>query len=208
MPAVLSEKSRPWSVMNNWKGGGTNAVSTLWNCGNCGLSDYLSFKTEQLNLICINPFLMHRCGLIGELFQQFGKIFYIFIFAIVYDSWAVPRIILPPEHIIGDQICMALLSEDLHYYLNRFNIQFDIILFYINWFDCMHIRMALQEFNAFQVSFKSSLRSADIVMMTEKLYRLPQCVRLCRYALRIEKLNIAIPCILKLLQACVVAWNG
>ena len=45
-------------------------------------------------------------------------------------------------------------------------------------------------------------------MMTEKLYRLPQCVRLCRYALRIEKLNIAIPCILKLLQACVVAWNG
>ena len=85
MPAVLSEKSRPWSVMimNNWKGRGTNAVSTLWNCGNCGLSDYLSFKTEQLNLICINPFLMHRCGLIGELFQQFGKIFYIFIVAIV-----------------------------------------------------------------------------------------------------------------------------
>ena len=46
-------------------------------------------------------------------------------------------------------------------------------------------------------------RSADIVMMTEKLHRLPQCVRLCRYALRIERLNIAIPCLLKLLQASV-----
>lgn len=40
-------------------------------------------------------------------------------------------------------------------------------------------------------------------MMTDKLYRLPQCVRLCRYAVRIERLNIAIPVILKLLQTFV-----
>lgn len=51
--------------------------------------------------------------------------------------------------------------------------------------------------------FPKKHRSADIVMMTEKLYRLPQCVRLCRYARRVERLNIAIPCVLKLLQACV-----
>ena len=41
------------------------------------------------------------------------------------------------------------------------------------------------------------------MMMTDKLYRLPQCVRLCRYAVRIERLNIAIPVILKLLQTFV-----
>ena len=51
--------------------------------------------------------------------------------------------------------------------------------------------------------FSKKHRSADIVMMTEKLYRLPQCIRLCRYARRVERLNIAIPCSLKLLQACV-----
>jgi len=61
-----------------------------------------------------------------------------------------------------------------------------------------HVGVAIGETGA-----ALAAQSADIVMMTEKLYRLPQCVRLCRYALRIEKLNIAIPCILKLLQACV-----
>lgn len=61
-----------------------------------------------------------------------------------------------------------------------------------------HVGVAIGETGA-----ALAAQSADIVMMTEKLYRLPQCVRLCRYARRVERLNIAIPCVLKLLQACV-----
>ncbi|CAK9089956.1 unnamed protein product [Durusdinium trenchii] len=59
-----------------------------------------------------------------------------------------------------------------------------------------HVGVAIGETGA-----ALAAQSADIVMMTDKLYRLPQCVLLCRYALRIERLNIAIPCIVKLLQA-------
>lgn len=61
-----------------------------------------------------------------------------------------------------------------------------------------HVGVAIGETGA-----ALAAQSADIVMMTDKLYRLPQCMRLCRYALRIERLNIAIPCLLKLLQASV-----
>eukprot|EP00438_Fugacium_kawagutii_P033067 Skav220249 [mRNA] locus=scaffold4467:30099:31445:- [translate_table: standard] len=61
-----------------------------------------------------------------------------------------------------------------------------------------HVGVAIGETGA-----ALAAQSADIVMMTDKLDRLPQCVQLCRYALRIERLNIAIPCILKVLQASI-----
>ena len=37
-------------------------------------------------------------------------------------------------------------------------------------------------------------------MMTDQLRRLPQCIHLCRYALKVEKVNIAIPCAVKLIE--------
>eukprot|EP00438_Fugacium_kawagutii_P021669 Skav223797 [mRNA] locus=scaffold575:558629:567689:+ [translate_table: standard] len=64
-----------------------------------------------------------------------------------------------------------------------------------------HVGVAMGETGA-----ALAAQSADIVMMTDKLYRLPQCIRLCRFARRIERLNIAIPCLLKLLQASVAMF--
>ena len=43
-------------------------------------------------------------------------------------------------------------------------------------------------------------QSADIVLLTDRLQNLSRCIRMCRYAVRIERLSIAIPCFLKLLQ--------
>ena len=47
-----------------------------------------------------------------------------------------------------------------------------------------------------------SAQSADVVMMTEKLHKLSQCIVMCKYAVRIECLNIGIPCFIKLMQGC------
>eukprot|EP00439_Symbiodinium_sp_Y106_P068598 s361_g11.t1 len=43
-------------------------------------------------------------------------------------------------------------------------------------------------------------QSADVVLLTDRLQNLSRCIRMCRYAVRIERLSIAIPCFLKLLQ--------
>ena len=61
-----------------------------------------------------------------------------------------------------------------------------------------HVGVAMGETGA-----PLAAQSADIVMMTDQLHRLPQCVRMCRYAVRIERLNILIPVLLKLLQTLV-----
>ena len=51
-----------------------------------------------------------------------------------------------------------------------------------------------------ETSAALATNSADMVMMTDKLQRLPQCMRLCRYAIWIERLNIIIPCLIKLVE--------
>ena len=36
--------------------------------------------------------------------------------------------------------------------------------------------------------------------MTDRLIRLPQCIRLCRYALWIQRINLLIPCLVKIVE--------
>ncbi|CAE7414183.1 HMA2 [Symbiodinium natans] len=50
-------------------------------------------------------------------------------------------------------------------------------------------------------------QSAAVVLLTDKLHKLTQCIRMCKYAVRIERLSITIPCLLKLLQG-VAALRG
>ena len=50
-------------------------------------------------------------------------------------------------------------------------------------------------------------QSADVVLLTDKLHRLSQCIGMCKYAVRVERLSIAIPCVIKLLQG-VAALHG
>jgi len=50
--------------------------------------------------------------------------------------------------------------------------------------------------------------SADAVLMTDKLQRLPQCIQMCRYAVRIEQLNIALPCVVKVFQGYLAVYGG
>ena len=50
-------------------------------------------------------------------------------------------------------------------------------------------------------------QSADVVLLTDKMHRLSQCIRMCTYAVRIEKLSIIVPCLVKLLQA-IAALQG
>jgi len=51
-----------------------------------------------------------------------------------------------------------------------------------------------------ETSAALAANSADMVMMTDKLGRLPQCMRLCRYAIWIERANIFIPCLVKIVE--------
>lgn len=51
-----------------------------------------------------------------------------------------------------------------------------------------------------ETSAALAANSADLVLMTDKLQRLTQCIRLCRYALWIERLNIILPCFVKLVE--------
>mmetsp|Transcript_27398 Transcript_27398/g.51291 ORF Transcript_27398/g.51291 Transcript_27398/m.51291 type:complete len:198 (+) Transcript_27398:1-594(+) len=46
--------------------------------------------------------------------------------------------------------------------------------------------------------------SADVVMMTDRLHKISQCIRMCKYAVRIEHINIALPCAIKILQGILV----
>lgn len=51
-----------------------------------------------------------------------------------------------------------------------------------------------------ETSAALAANSADLVLMTDKLQRLTQCIRLCRYALWIERLNIILPCFVELVE--------
>ncbi|CAK9044435.1 Probable cadmium-transporting ATPase (Cadmium-efflux ATPase) [Durusdinium trenchii] len=51
-----------------------------------------------------------------------------------------------------------------------------------------------------ETSAALAANSADMVMMTDKLQRLSQCIRLCRYAVWIERLNIILPCLVKIVE--------
>ncbi|CAE7521538.1 HMA2 [Symbiodinium microadriaticum] len=52
-----------------------------------------------------------------------------------------------------------------------------------------------------------SAQSAAVVLLTDRLHKLSQCIIMCRYAVRIERLSIAVPCLVKLLQG-VAALRG
>jgi len=51
-----------------------------------------------------------------------------------------------------------------------------------------------------ETSAALAANSADVVLMTDKLQRLTQCIRLCRYAFCIERLNIFLPCLVKVIE--------
>jgi len=51
-----------------------------------------------------------------------------------------------------------------------------------------------------ETSAALAANSADVVLMTDKLQRLTQCIRLCRYAICIERLNIFLPCLVKVIE--------
>jgi len=52
-----------------------------------------------------------------------------------------------------------------------------------------------------------SAQSAAVVLLTDKLHKLSQCIIMCRYAVHIERLSIVVPCLVKLLQG-VAALRG
>lgn len=51
-----------------------------------------------------------------------------------------------------------------------------------------------------ETSAALAANSADVVLMTDKLQRLTQCIRLCRYAICIERINIFLPCLVKVIE--------